>query len=169
MTIELKDIPGFSGYAITKDGRVWSKPRFGKGSKNSGGWLKPAVKDNQYLFVTLRKGKKSFAKYIHRLILETYMGPCPDGMEGRHLDGNRAKNELSNLEWGTPIQNQADRRRHGTYLCKDNAPIVKLTSGAVRDIRALYQTGLFSHVKLGIVFGIHPVTIGDVIRKETWT
>lgn len=55
--IELKTIPRFPNYAITRDGRVWSKPRINAvGNNLQGQWLKP-VKRKDYLHVDLCKGK----------------------------------------------------------------------------------------------------------------
>jgi hypothetical protein len=35
-------------------------------------------------------------------------------MECRHVDGDKRNNSLSNLAWGTPAENAADKVRHGT-------------------------------------------------------
>lgn len=53
-------------------------------------------------------------RYFHRLVLEAFIGPCPEGMECRHLDGDAGNNRLENLAWGTPIENGEDKVRHGT-------------------------------------------------------
>lgn len=57
-------------------------------------------------------------RFVHRLVLEAFIGPCPSGMECRHLDGNPSNNRLENLLWGTPLENANDRRRHGTVPFK---------------------------------------------------
>lgn len=51
---------------------------------------------------------------VHRLVLETFVGPCPPGMEACHNDGNPANNHVSNLRWDTGSSNMLDKRRHGT-------------------------------------------------------
>lgn len=54
-------------------------------------------------------------KYIHRLVLEAFVGPCPDGMEALHSDGNKTNNNVDNLRWGTPSENNRDIVKHGRH------------------------------------------------------
>ena len=58
--------------------------------------------------------RKQVRKYIHRLVLETFVGPCPKGTQCRHLNNDKLDNRLSNLIWGTQKQNQLDRWTHHT-------------------------------------------------------
>jgi len=81
----MKRIPGFSDYSITKGSRIWSKKR----TATKGGWCKPRPHPKGYLCVTLCREGKTFEFLIHRLVLETFIGPCPEGMECRHLDGDQ--------------------------------------------------------------------------------
>lgn len=67
-----------------------------------------------YRIVNL-KYKGRYAKVlIHRLVLEAFVGPCPESMECRHLNGNRDDNCLGDLCWGTKSENLDDQFRHGT-------------------------------------------------------
>ena len=59
-------------------------------------------------------GKKKFAK-AHQLILFAFVGPKPNGMECRHLNGNPADNRLENLVWGTRRENVFDSIKHGVF------------------------------------------------------
>lgn len=52
---------------------------------------------------------------VHQLVLAAFVGPCPDGMEVRHLNGDPADNRAANLAYGTRAQNVADALRHGTH------------------------------------------------------
>lgn len=54
-------------------------------------------------------------RYVHRLVLEAFVGPCPKGMQCRHLNGIPTDNRLENLRWGTPSEDNYDRVRHGTH------------------------------------------------------
>lgn len=54
-------------------------------------------------------------RYIHRLVLEAFIGPCPEGMEGCHNDGDASNNHLENLRWDTHSANMYDRVKHGNH------------------------------------------------------
>jgi len=49
---------------------------------------------------------------VHRMVLTAFRGPCPEGMEGCHNNGNSQDNRLSNLRWDTRLSNCADKRIH---------------------------------------------------------
>lgn len=74
--------------------------------------LKQSV-TNGYRRIGYRTGGKCITLLIHRLVLETFMGPCPEGMECLHEDGIRWNNVLTNLRWGTHVENAQDMARHG--------------------------------------------------------
>ena len=101
-------VPGFSNYYEASDlGRIRSSTRHCKGralrgSKNTSGHIQVhLVGDRLYL--------------VHRLVLLAFTGPCPDGMEICHNDGDHANNALQNLRYDTRSANQFDRVRHGTH------------------------------------------------------
>jgi hypothetical protein len=50
---------------------------------------------------------------VHPLVAAAFIGPRPDGMEIRHLDGERFNNAAVNLCYGTPSENARDRVNHG--------------------------------------------------------
>lgn len=54
---------------------------------------------------------KSKSFYVHRLVLEAFVGECPEGFECDHIDRNRSNNCLQNLRWITIFEN----RRRATY------------------------------------------------------
>jgi hypothetical protein len=56
-----------------------------------------------------------FTRKVHRLVLETFVGPCPDGMECCHNNGDPADNRLENLRWDTLSSNAYDRVEHGVH------------------------------------------------------
>jgi hypothetical protein len=56
----------------------------------------------------------SGAQFVHKLVLEAFVGPAPDGLVCRHLNGDPADNRLENLCWGTRKENGEDASRHGT-------------------------------------------------------
>lgn len=71
-----------------------------------------------------RRTDRMVHERVHRLVLEAFIGPCPDGMVGCHTDGDPLNNRLDNLRWDTPSNNNRDKRAHGTdhQVNKDRCP-----------------------------------------------
>ena len=114
--VEFRDIAGAAGYRIGSDGSLWSCRSFGKSRKLVATWRRLAIHRRNYgsrycvVCIRLSPGKSPVScHYVHRLVLEAFVGPCPEGMECRHLEGDTANNALSNLAWGTPQENAADK------------------------------------------------------------
>ncbi len=94
-------VPNFSGYVVDKSGNIYSR--------NSGKILKPYIKKG-YPTVGLYRNNIKYNRKIHRLMLETFRGKCPDGMESCHNNGNKLDNKLTNLRWDTHKNNCSDRK-----------------------------------------------------------
>ena len=52
-------------------------------------------------------------RYLHVLVAEAFLGPCPKGKEANHRDGDRKNNAASNLEFVTHSQNVRHALRLG--------------------------------------------------------
>ena len=68
-----------------------------------------------YRTVVLCNKEKRVTRAVHRLVLEAFTGPCPAGLEVRHLNGLAWDNRLENLAYGTHGSNIADAVEHGTH------------------------------------------------------
>lgn len=166
-------IRGYNGfYRISKTGRVQSKRRpSNNGVGATGSWrtLKGSVrKQDGYTEHNLTKNGKGRNKLLHVLVLETFVGPCPPGMECRHLDGNPGNNKLDNLAWGTPEENQADRLLHGTSNQGENHGMSKLNWKKVRRIRRLFASGKLTRPELAQRFCVSPSSISRIISNSIW-
>jgi len=152
-------IPNDPKYFITKDGRVWSSI--------SNIWLKPVLKSNGYLVVTLSNRK---IRGIHCLVLETYIGPCPDGMEACHNNGIKPDNRLENLRWDTKRANQLDRQQHGTwnFVCGEDSKKAKLTEKDVRMIIYMWRTREFKQYEIAKIYGIGADEVSRIVNKKRW-
>jgi hypothetical protein len=51
---------------------------------------------------------------VHSLVALAFLGPCPEGLECCHWDGDPGNNRPGNLRWDTSSANLLDRQRHGT-------------------------------------------------------
>jgi len=100
--MEWREIPGFTGYLINRQGEV----------KTAKGKVVNTWDSMGYPSVALRYNMK-----IHRLVLLTFDGPPPEGKNvARHLDGNRKNNNIDNLAWGSYSDNAKDSVKHGTHI-----------------------------------------------------
>lgn len=119
------------------------------------------------LEVNLRIGSSVLRKPIHRLVLETFIGPCPPGHQGCHNDGNGTNNRLGNLRWDTPKNNMADRIAHGTDPTGSRNPAAVLDESKVREIRRLHREGRFQK-DIAPMFGVSKQCVQLVCKRETW-
>lgn len=162
-----------------------------------GGLLKPLL-DGGYYRVNLYRDKKRNKQPIHRLVLMAFSGPPPTEKHiCRHLDGNHLNNTANNLAWGTHQDNADDAGRHGTRCCGDRHWMrreperarkqmeycllfrdgngerngrAKLTEAQVKEIRKECIPGSTEkgYGALAIKYGVTPVAIGKIYRRETW-
>lgn len=178
--VAFKDIDGFPGYCVGDDGSVWScrrrvrlpnrdgRYRFATAIDQPWRRMTPQTNTWGYSHVALSDGQAGKTITIHSLVLAAFVGPCPPGMEACHYNGNRQDNRLENLRWDTPSSNADDRRRHGTQVVGESSPNAKLDRDAIKEIRRLNEVG-WSQSAIARRLGVHPCTIGRVVRGKRWT
>lgn len=102
-----KKISGFLDYEVSSSGRIRSLKK-----KTI---MTPYVSKNGYEQIKLFKNSKRYAKYVHRLVAETFLD-CPGtNFEVNHIDGNKLNNFVSNLEWCTHSQNTRHAIKNGLF------------------------------------------------------
>lgn len=172
---EFNDITSFAvrtreikpGYAISEDGRVWSaivpghKPRIGTVWKELG----PSPQKSGHMRVWFGRNDM---RYVHVIVLEAFVGPCPSGLECRHLDGNPANNNLWNLCWGTRKENGEDRIRHGRSGKGEAGGMHVLTEDDVREVLRMRAEGK-TMIDIARWFGVHDRTIQAIMYGRSWT
>jgi len=105
---------GWEGlYEVSSEGRA-RRILFGPGVRNLGKPMKRTVLASGYVSSGFSRNGKTTPVLLHRLVLESFVGPCPEGHETCHVNGNRLDARLANLRWGTAKSNQADRIIHGS-------------------------------------------------------
>jgi len=153
-TMEEKEISGYDGlYSITQEGVVYS---LGKGlSSNPSFSQKRAIslKKTQrgYIACKLFKGGKRKYFFVHRLVAQSFIANPENKPEINHIDGNKANNHASNLEWVTSSENQKHAFREG--LQKRRAGADSKCSKSVKQVDC----------KTGDVVGIWP-SINEIKR-----
>lgn len=166
---EVKNISGFPTHVVSKVGKIYSKSRQDSlGRNRKGKELREYNNGSVYPHVWICCDGERFLLKISRLVLTTFVGPCPDGMECRHMDGNPKNNRLDNLCWGTHRENIQDRTRAGTTACGERQGRSVLKEQDVHIIRYLDKTRLFRYEDLAFQFGVSISTIWQVVKGITW-
>jgi hypothetical protein len=163
-----RPIPGFPGYRVSSVGEVescWT--RRGRLCLLSDAWrpLRPISRQG-YLTVNLSKEGKKSARRIHRLVLEAFVGPCPDGHVACHGDGERANNLLENLRWDTHQANADDTLKHGRRRMGSDSN-AKLAEGDVLEIRQQRAEGVPTG-ELASRFGVTKQNIEAIVYRRSW-
>ncbi len=167
---------GFPGYRVYQDGSVWSCWKV-KSLGNKKGvtfymsdiWKQRKTgKRGNYLHITLtnKLGNKTIP--LHRLVLETFIGTCPKGMECCHNNGDPEDNRIQNLRWDTKSNNQMDRIGHGTDCRGSKNPIAKLTEEDVIKIRQMWVPRKCTMKTIAKLYKVSIYTIIDIVHENSW-
>lgn len=165
--IEYADVLGFPGYRVGTDGSVWSSRR--RAVAGATVWIKmaPHPRRDDRLRVYLRRDGRRFLRAVHRLVLESFVGPRPDGKECCHNNGDHRDNRLLNLRWDTPAANALDKIRHGTTARGEENYGAKFSDDLVANIRAMVRAGA-RQCDLARQLGVRRTTINDIVRGRSW-
>lgn len=175
MTEIWKAVVGFEGaYEVSNLGRVRVLDRlvtrtFKSGATathfKKGHMLAPGPHTGGYLMVQFYADGEHDARTVHRVVMESFVGPRPAGTQILHDDGNKKNCRLDNLRYGSSVENNADKKRHGTYLFGETAPLVKLSESDVRAIRR--RRGELQQ-ELADEFGCTFSNISAIQRRKSW-
>lgn len=83
-------------YSVSSGGQI---------ARHGGGLKKAAPNAKGYLHVQLWRDNTYKNFYVHKLVAEAFIGPCPEGYEVNHKDGDKSNCADWNLEYMTPSQN----------------------------------------------------------------
>lgn len=166
-----KPVIGFEGrYEVSDLGRVRSLDSSHPNPRNKsllckrkGRVLKQRLSAG-YFGVSLGQG---VTRITHRLVLEAFVGPCPERMEACHNNGNRTDNRASNLRWDTRKNNHADKIEHGTSQRGENHGSAKFTAVDVERVRALRRAGC-SQTEIAKWLGMSQSNVSYIDRGEAW-
>lgn len=176
-------------YEVSDLGRVRSLDRWLRNSRDSGynlrrGKILRLRTDTRGRHsIALRYHHRQHEIYVGRLVLEAFVGPCPEGMEcchgpARNPDGSQC-DRLDNIRWDTrQANNGPDKLRDGTLLRGERNGFAKLTEADVSEIRALYESTRHLPLHhpdrwtLEMLAERHSCSlsrVSRVVRRESWT
>ena len=163
----------YPGYYVSDTGEV--KGRRGQvltpWQQKRGGYLAVKISNG-------RRGAKTVC--VHTLVLTTFVGPRPDGMEACHRNGDPTDNRVENLYWGTRSDNVRDMYRHGTWAktrptnTGSSHHSTHLTESDVLDIRRRYVKGTNQKKsgnarQLAEEYGVSRYAIYDIVTRKSWS
>lgn len=164
---EWHPVVGYEGlYQVSSFGRVRSiliRP----GTSGRPKILKACAQSDGYLVVAPCRNGKAVLRMVHRLVLEAFIGPCPEGHEAAHLDGDRSSPKLENLRWVTHSENQSQMIGHGKSTRGEKHPMAKLTARQVHEIRRLAADGVL-HREIGAKYGVARRTVTAIAHRKIW-
>ena len=162
----MKQIQGFPDYKIDENGVVYSFAKRANRPKPTIPTVKSQFLTRGYPAVDLRKDGRSCKKYVHNLLLETFVCKRPKGYQGRHLNGIRKDIRLCNLKWGTASQNQLDRNKHGTGNAGERHGMSKYTDEFVKKVRKMCETKMQKDVAKEL--NMPKSTVARLVTQGGW-
>lgn len=145
-------IPGFDGYEASSEGRIRS-PR------------KVLTANGKRKYKVVNIGR--VPRYVHRLVALAFHGEPATDLWVLHRDDDPLNNRPSNLYWGTPKENSADKEANGNAPRGEHHQSAKLTEVQVVEIRARSEAGE-SRKSLAAAFGLCPQAVSHIVNRKRW-
>ena len=102
----------------------------------------------------------------HRVAWELHHGQeIPEGLLVCHTCDNPSCCNPAHLFLGTDADNSRDMMEKGRNR-KNRFHHTKLTEDQVREIRRLHAEGGWTQEQLGLRYGVHYTTIGNIVRRK---
>jgi len=160
----MKPHPEFQDYLFDEQGNAYRKKKSGKlikliGTKCGNGYRAISFCVNG---VYLKR------EYIHRMVCKLFNGGDGVGLHCRHLDGDITNNAASNLAWGTPLDNAADMKRHGTTAKGERNPMAVLTEEKVKEMRKVRSESGKTYLQIANEFGVSKMTAFRAVTQRAW-
>lgn len=146
-------------------------------------WSKVAITNNCWIWLGGRHpdGYGSFRLGgihigAHRAAWLLLVGPIPDEAKILHkCDGGGTPwcVRPSHLSPGTDAENTRDKLANGRMVVwpGETNPAARLTTDQVLEIRSIWEAsgGVGNKVEIAQIFGVHPATVHDIIKRRSWT
>lgn len=129
--METREVADYPGYFVSSCGNVIGK---------RGNILKGKTTWDGYKEVVLSDCGRRRSVRVHRLVMECFVGECPDGLQVNHKDGNKFNNHIDNLEYVTNVENSHHAYRTGLH--KTNT-LTKLSYIDFHRMLEMYNSGFY--------------------------
>lgn len=109
----------------------------------------------------MTKAGEPLRQTLSRVICERMYGPPRPGDEAAHSCGNPECLNRRHVRWATHVENEADKRQHGTLNVGERNGHATLTTVEVDEIRRLRSGGLKLDEIAGR-FGVQKSTVSRI-------
>lgn len=117
-----------------------------------------------YFVVTLKEKNLIRTFRVNRLVAGAFLPITNGEAHVAHLDGDRTNNNVSNLKWCTPKENNSHKILHGTSLHGERNHWAKLTTAQIDRIRELKKHN--TDYDLARIFNVNQSTINRIVNKK---
>ena len=178
---EWRIVKTFPDYAVSSLGLIKRMRPDMRNHQLHGSLLKQsAPSGRKYLQVSLCRDGKKHSVRVSRIVCEAFNGPPPSARHHcAHNDGDASNNRAENLRWATPVENEADKKLHGTALIGERHWSVKSPEKRARgeghglakltadDVRAIRVDTRFQR-EIAANFGVCQRVIWSIKAGKTW-
>lgn len=176
--LEIRPVPNEPGVFARVDGTVWSQWTKRHRTDQRRNWTRglslrqvsvKCADERHYPTVALRTTRRR----LHLVILETFVGPCPEGMEACHTpDPSRHNCAIDNLKYQPHAKNIQDifeyDVRYVDYNRGEDHHNAVITRELIDEVRAQYATGDFNQQELAELHGVSQTVISRIVRGMTY-
>lgn len=165
-----KPVVGYEGeYEVSNLGRIKSKARTiihgHTGTRIIPETIRKIQTRSHGRKYVLLSNKRPIA--IHRAVAEAFIGPCPDGCNCNHIDGDPANNRVENLEWITHSENMKHAYRNGLTPVGEKRGNSKLTNSTAASIKKMLRDGV-RVFEVAKHFCLHKSTVQNIKNGSCW-
>ncbi len=133
-------------------------------------YLSPQLTETGYLQVHLKTQTGYVCRKVHRLMMLTFAYfPGCESLQVNHINGDKLKNDIFNLEWVTPKENIQHailyNLRDSVGEANPNAKINENTAKAIID----YLIAGKKDIEISNILNVPVSIIQEIARGNTWT
>jgi len=164
-------IPGLLDYCAHPDGSIYTRNVYGSKTGRKGPWWKMTPRgmrqgDRQTVDLYFAR-KEHTTWFVSHVILTTFVGPRPKGMEACHNNGNHSDNRVENLRWDTHENNLHDMAKHGTLQYGELHPAAKVSNAMADKIRDRIAKGE-KQCEVAKDLGLTKTNVNDIVHYRTY-